>query len=51
MRNMRVYMEEDPNFTLDVLANGYYMGSTVDSKKLNFTISGSDSLAEARNTY
>ncbi|NHC38435.1 Ig domain-containing protein group 2 domain-containing protein [Bacillus sp. MM2020_1] len=50
MRNMRVYMEEDPNFTLDVSANGYYMGSTVDSKKLNFTISGSDSLAEAKNT-
>ncbi|WP_026567708.1 Ig-like domain-containing protein [Bacillus sp. UNC41MFS5] len=50
MRNMRVYMEEDPNFTLDVSANGYYMGSTVDSKKLNFTISGSDTVAEAKNT-
>ncbi|WML58593.1 lamin tail domain-containing protein [Neobacillus sp. PS2-9] len=49
MRNMRVYMEEDPNFTLDVLANGYYMGSTVDSKKLNFSISGSDLVAEAHN--
>ncbi|MEH6908164.1 Ig-like domain-containing protein [Neobacillus drentensis] len=50
MRNMRVYMEEDPNFTLDVLANGYYMGSTVDSKKLNFKISGSDLVAEAKNS-
>jgi glucan-binding YG repeat protein/uncharacterized protein YdeI (BOF family) len=50
MRNMRVYMEEDPNFTLDVLANGYYMGSTVDSKKLNFSISGSDLVAEAHNS-
>ncbi|WP_088071672.1 DUF4350 domain-containing protein [Gottfriedia luciferensis] len=49
MRNMRVYMEEDPNFTLDVLANGYYMGSTVDSKKLNFKISGSDLVAESHN--
>lgn len=49
MRNMRVYMEEDPNFTLDVLANGYYMGSTVDSKTLNFNISGSDLVAESHN--
>ena len=49
MRNMRVYMEEDPNFTLDVLANGYYMGSTVDSKTLKFDIKGSDLVAEARN--
>jgi DNA/RNA endonuclease YhcR with UshA esterase domain len=49
MRNMRVYMEEDPNFTLDVLANGYYMGSTVDSKTLKFKISGSDLVAEAHN--
>lgn len=48
MRNMRVYMVEDPNFTLDVLANGYYMGSTVDSKNLNFKISGSDLVAENR---
>ena len=48
MRNMRVYMEEDPNFTLDVLANGYYMGSTVDSKTLNFDISGSDLVTESR---
>lgn len=49
MRNMRVYMEEDPNFTLDVKANGYYMGSTVDSKTLNFDISGSDFVAETHN--
>ncbi|WP_066248534.1 Ig-like domain-containing protein [Neobacillus drentensis] len=50
MRNMRVYMEEDPNFTLDVSANGYYMGSTVDSKKLSFDIKGSDLVAEAKNS-
>ncbi|WML43963.1 OmpL47-type beta-barrel domain-containing protein [Neobacillus sp. PS3-40] len=49
MRNMRVYMEEDPNFNLDVLANGYYMGSTVDTKNLKFAISGSDLVAEAHN--
>ncbi|MFP7297187.1 Ig-like domain-containing protein [Neobacillus niacini] len=48
MRNMRVYMVEDPNFTLDVFANGYYMGSTVDSKELKFQISGSDLTAESR---
>jgi uncharacterized protein YdeI (BOF family) len=48
MRNMRVYMVEDPNFTLDVLANGYYMGSTADSKDLSFKISGSDLVAEDR---
>jgi hypothetical protein len=48
MRNMRVYMVEDPNFTLNVLANGYYMGSTVDSKDLKFNISGSDLVAENR---
>lgn len=49
MRNMRVYMEEDPNFQLDVLANGYYMGSTVDSKTLKFDIKGNDPVAEAHN--
>jgi hypothetical protein len=48
MRNMRVYMVEDPNFTLDVLANGYYMGSTIDSKDMKFKISGSDLVAENR---
>ncbi|GGG60401.1 S-layer homology domain-containing protein [Paenibacillus radicis (ex Gao et al. 2016)] len=42
MRNMRVYMSESPHFTLDVLANGSYMGSTVDSQSLNFKISGKD---------
>lgn len=47
MRNLRVYMTEDPNFTLDVLANGYYMGSTVDSQTLNFTISGYDLVEES----
>ncbi|WNF22693.1 DUF4350 domain-containing protein [Mesobacillus jeotgali] len=46
MRNMRVYMVEDPNFTLDVTANGFYMGSTVDSKSLKFNISGNDAVAE-----
>jgi DNA/RNA endonuclease YhcR with UshA esterase domain len=47
MRNMRVYMVEDPNFTLDVKANGFYMGSTVDSKSLNFNISGRDLVTES----
>ncbi|CEG29122.1 DUF4350 domain-containing protein [Bacillus sp. B-jedd] len=50
MRNMRVYMVEDPNFTMDVSANGYYMGSTVDSKNLSFSISGSDSVTESRSS-
>ncbi|WP_391120142.1 CehA/McbA family metallohydrolase [Psychrobacillus sp. L3] len=48
MSNMRVYMSEDPNFQLDVLANGFYMGSTVDSKTLNFTINGQDPIAESK---
>lgn len=48
MRNMRVYMEEDPNFTLDVSANGQYMGSVVDSKSLSFDIKGSDAVAESK---
>ena len=48
MENMRVYMEEDPNFKLDVLANGQYMGSVVDSKSLTFDINGSDSVAESK---
>lgn len=47
MKNMRVYMEEDPNFKLDVLANGQYMGSVVDSKSLKFDIKGSDPVAES----
>ena len=40
MRNRRVYMSENPNFTLDVKANGYYMGSIVDSQSLAFSIAG-----------
>ncbi|WP_226642998.1 DUF4350 domain-containing protein [Mesobacillus subterraneus] len=48
MRNMRVYMVEDPNFTFDVKANGFYMGSTVDSKSLKFHISGRDTVAESQ---
>ncbi len=47
MQNMRVYMEEDPNFELDVKANGQYMGSIIDSKSLQFDIKGSDSVAES----
>ncbi|CAH0122294.1 hypothetical protein PAE9249_04842 [Paenibacillus sp. CECT 9249] len=43
MRNMRVYMSESPHFTLDVQANGYYMGSVVDSRQLHFSIKGGDS--------
>jgi DNA/RNA endonuclease YhcR with UshA esterase domain/uncharacterized membrane protein len=48
MQNMRVYMEEDPNFELDVLANGQYMGSVVNSKSLSFDIKGSDTVAESK---
>ncbi|MGZ4135129.1 MAG: CehA/McbA family metallohydrolase, partial [Tumebacillaceae bacterium] len=40
MKKMHVYFSEDPQFQLDVLANGYYMGATVDSKSLNFNITG-----------
>ncbi|WP_165822685.1 OmpL47-type beta-barrel domain-containing protein [Paenibacillus montanisoli] len=47
MKNMRVYMEEDPNFELDVLANGAYMGATVDGSTLAFDIIGSDPVAES----
>ncbi|SFK99759.1 S-layer homology domain-containing protein [Paenibacillus sp. 1_12] len=47
MKKMRVYMSEDPNFKLDVLASGYYMGSTVDSKTLDFNITGSDPVLES----
>lgn len=43
MRNRRVYMSENPNFTLDVTANGHYMGSIVDSRSLTFDISGGTS--------
>jgi DNA/RNA endonuclease YhcR with UshA esterase domain len=48
MKNMRVYMEEDPNFELDVLANGQYMGAIVDNKTLKFDIKGSDKVAESK---
>ncbi|SFJ83456.1 Uncharacterized conserved protein YjdB, contains Ig-like domain [Paenibacillus sp. UNC496MF] len=47
MRNMHVYFSEDPNAQLDVLANGYYMGATVDSKTLNFDVTGSDPVSES----
>ncbi|MDG0814278.1 S-layer homology domain-containing protein [Cohnella rhizosphaerae] len=46
MQKMRVYMTEDPNARLDATANGWYMGSTVDSKTLSFDISGSDDVQE-----
>jgi large repetitive protein len=46
MRNLRVYMEEDPNFQLDVLANGQYMGATVNSNSLTFDIHGKDDVKE-----
>lgn len=48
MRKMHVYFSEDPNFQLDMLANGYYMGATVDSKVLNFDIKGSDPVLESK---
>ncbi|MGE6487369.1 CehA/McbA family metallohydrolase [Paenisporosarcina sp. NPDC076898] len=48
MRNMRVYMSEDANADLDVMANGYYMGSTVDSTSLDFEISVKDLVAETK---
>ncbi|ADG06893.1 DUF4350 domain-containing protein [Kyrpidia tusciae] len=47
MHNLHVYMEEDPNFQLDVTANGYYMGATVDSNHLAFDIKGQDPVAES----
>lgn len=46
MKNMRVYMSEDPNFKLDVSASGFYMGSTVDTNTLDFNITGSDPVLE-----
>ncbi|WP_379154030.1 S-layer homology domain-containing protein [Paenibacillus sp. sgz5001063] len=48
MRNMRVYMTEDPNFTLDFLANGSYMGATVKGDTLNFSVSGKDNVVEKK---
>ncbi|BBH18672.1 hypothetical protein Back11_00170 [Paenibacillus baekrokdamisoli] len=47
MRKMRVYFSEDPNFQLDMLANGYYMGSTVDSNNLTFDVTGKDPVQES----
>ncbi|PEL12109.1 Ig-like domain-containing protein [Bacillus sp. AFS017336] len=46
MKNRRVYMTEDPNFSLDVSASGFYMGSTVDTDTLDFNISGKDPVLE-----
>ncbi|MBP0723672.1 CehA/McbA family metallohydrolase [Bacillus sp. RG28] len=46
MRHMRVYMSEDPNFTLDMSASGFYMGSTTDTNTLDFKISGEDPVLE-----
>ncbi|MCC3375441.1 S-layer homology domain-containing protein [Cohnella sp. REN36] len=48
MRKMRVYFTEDPNAKLDATANGWYMGSTVDSKTLNFDIRFSDDVLEEK---
>ncbi|WP_421385528.1 cell wall-binding repeat-containing protein [Bacillus salacetis] len=48
MRNLRLYMSEDPNATLDFKANGLYMGATVEGETLNFEISGNDLVAEDR---
>ncbi|NOU63324.1 Ig domain-containing protein group 2 domain-containing protein [Paenibacillus sp. LMG 31461] len=48
MRNMRVYMSEDPNFSLDFLANGSYMGATVKGSTLNFSVSGKDPVKEVK---
>ncbi|KAB2333301.1 hypothetical protein F7731_15700 [Cytobacillus depressus] len=40
MKKMRVYFTEDKDFNMDVLASGFYMGSTTDTKQLNFDIKG-----------
>lgn len=48
MRKLRVYMTEDPNFRLDVLASGWYMGSTTDTKTLKFEIRGEDPVWEEK---
>lgn len=40
MRKMRVYFTEDKDFTFDVLASDFYMGSITDTKQLNFKITG-----------
>ncbi|MBB6693430.1 S-layer homology domain-containing protein [Cohnella xylanilytica] len=46
MKNMRVYMSEDPNFQLDLFANGAYMGSTVSGSTIKFKITGQDPVQE-----
>ncbi|WP_233566816.1 Ig-like domain-containing protein [Cohnella endophytica] len=49
MRNMHVYMSEDPNAKMDVMASGWYMGSITDTKTLKFDINVSDPVLENRN--
>ncbi|WP_049869107.1 S-layer homology domain-containing protein [Paenibacillus sp. D9] len=48
MKKMRVYFTEDPSAKLDVSASGWYMGSTTDTKTLNFDIKVSDPLLEKK---
>jgi hypothetical protein len=48
MRKRRVYMTEDPNLTLDFMANGIYMGGVAEGSKLNFSVQGSDNVTENR---
>ncbi|WP_158602270.1 DUF4350 domain-containing protein [Cohnella endophytica] len=48
MKKMHVYFTEDPNAKLDVTASGWYMGSTVDTKDLQFNITGSDPVLEQK---
>ncbi|TZE82555.1 S-layer homology domain-containing protein [Calorimonas adulescens] len=47
MKNMRVYMVEDPNLRLEVTANGYPMGSELPSDgKINFKVKVWDDVQE-----
>lgn len=48
MRKRRVYMVEDPNMTLEFMANGIYMGGVAEGSKLNFNVKGNDTVAENR---
>jgi len=48
MKKMHVYFTEDPNAKLDVTASGWYMGATVDTKNLQFNITGSDAVWEQK---
>ncbi|TCN00981.1 CARDB protein [Paenibacillus sp. BK033] len=48
MRKRRVYMVEDPNMTLDFMANGTYMGGVAEGSKLNFSVKGNDTVTESR---